>query len=73
MGDDAADYFRRKGPFQGKVAGTVSVDGKKVYRIDVDKGSGEAHINWCKNKEKGSIPFKGCERQVKSVVDNAVH
>ena len=72
MGDDAVDHVGRKGPFKGKANGMKSADGKRGYRIDIDKESGQAHINWWTPKEKGSVPFTGGERQAKSIVENGV-
>ena len=72
LGDDAVDYVGRKGPFEGKVNGRMSADKKRGYRIDVDKESGVAHINWWSSKDKGSIPFTGGADQAKRIVDNQV-
>lgn len=50
----------------------MSADGKKGYRIDVDKESSVAHINWWTPDSKGSIPFTGGSDQAKRIVDNQV-
>jgi len=70
LGEDAKEYIGRLGPFKGKVSGMVSADGKRGFRIDIDKTTGEAHINWWTKNQKGAIPFSGDFEQAKRIVDN---
>lgn len=74
LGDDAVDYPNRtKGPFEGKVTGKMSSDHKRGYRIDIDKKTGIAHINWWKGKSKGSIPFDGGFDNANRIVTNELY
>jgi len=73
VGDEAVDYVStvKGSPFHGKVLGKT--DGKNYWRIDVDKTTGEAHINWQVGNKKGRIDFGGGERNVKSIIDNVLN
>lgn len=73
VGDDAPDYITRVdgSPFNNKVTGKT--DGKNYWRVDVDKNTGEAHINWQVGKKKGRIDFGGGERNANSIIDNVLN
>ncbi|MBL0261343.1 MAG: hypothetical protein IPQ10_09840 [Saprospiraceae bacterium] len=73
LGDDATDYISNfeKGPFNGKVVGKQSADGKRYWRIDWDPEKG-AHINWVNGKTKGAILIDVDLEQAKRIVENQI-
>jgi len=74
VGDDAVDYVSRASgsPFNGKVVGKK--EGNNMWRLDIDKKTGVAHINYSVGKgNKGRIDFGGGERNVKSIINNVMN
>lgn len=56
-------------PLNGKVTGKQN--GANYWRLDIDKATGEAHINYSIGKgNKGRINFGGGEQNVKRIIDN---